>query len=138
MHARSNSLVSGCGLRIAGSGLGLGVVNGSNWSSWHFHNVPDAVAKTLRSVEKEFADAEKQKYITARLGRKYHNALAAYENVLLNGIWSPGSIIGGLSASDEMMREKMRQELERVSKEYSRILNHFGGALSLIEDADES
>jgi hypothetical protein len=35
---------------------------------------------------------------------------------------------------DSMMMEKMREELARVQKEHSRILDQFGGVLSLDED----
>ena len=44
--------------------------------------VSDSVAETLRSVGDEFTEAERQNNVSERLGRKYHEALRAYENAL--------------------------------------------------------
>jgi len=98
--------------------------------------VSGAVAETLQSVSNEFDAAAQQNTVTESLGRKYHSALAAYENALGDCPWSPDSMTIEPTAHDGIMRDKMREELGRVRHEYSRILNHFGGALSLAGDDD--
>jgi hypothetical protein len=56
---------------------------------------------------------------------------------LLETPYSPAASIIQPSAHDVMMCEKLNQELKRIREEYSRILVHFGGALSLASDEEE-
>jgi hypothetical protein len=98
--------------------------------------VPDDVVQTLRSVGNEFTEAERQNNVSARLGRKYHKALRAYENALADCPNSPGSSTIDMSA-DGVMFKKMNEELAALHKEGARILVHFGGALALTPDEDE-
>ena len=98
--------------------------------------VADAVIQTLRTVGNEFTEAERQNTISPRLGRKYHNALTAYENALTAGPWSPSSSTIDMS-TDGVMLEKMNAELAAIRQQGARILNHFGGALALTPDEGE-
>ena len=89
------------------------------------------VANNLRSVGDEFAQAEQENNVSERLGRKYHDALSAYRNALYECPWAPGNMIIDPTAHDGMMRDKMNAKLARVQNEIGRILDHFGGVLSL-------
>ncbi len=99
--------------------------------------VPTEVASALRSIGEEFTEAERQKSVSERLGRKYDKALRTYESALYECPYSVGAMIIDPSEHDAMMREKMNQELKRVQAEYARILTQFGGALALTPDEDE-
>jgi hypothetical protein len=97
-----------------------------------FHSfVTQDIANTLRLAGEEFVAAERDNNVSERLGRKYHNALSAYRNALYECPWAPGNMIIDPSAHDGMMREKMSAELTRVQNEILRILDQFGGVLSL-------
>jgi hypothetical protein len=93
--------------------------------------ISEDVANNLRDVGEEFDEGVSQNNLTDSLGRKYERALRAYERELYNCPYSPTGIMVQPSAHDSMMMEKMREELARVQKEHSRILDQFGGVLSL-------
>jgi hypothetical protein len=99
--------------------------------------VTQDVVNNLRSVGDEFAQAEHDDKVSERLGRKYHNALTAYQNALADSPYSPVGVTIDPTAYDVMMREKMNDELSRVRTEVSRILKHLGGVLSLTPDEGE-
>ncbi len=96
--------------------------------------VSEDVVNDLRIVGQEFDEAVRQGNLTDSLGRKYDRALRAYEKELYDCPYSPTGMMVQPSAHDSMMMEKMREELARIQKEHSRILDQFGGVLSLDED----
>jgi len=98
--------------------------------------IPQDLTDALRSIGNEFAEAELQNKVSESLGRKYLKALNAYGNALHEVPWAPGNAILGPTAHDAMMRQKIEAELLRIQNEVSGILNHFGGALSLVDDED--
>ena len=96
--------------------------------------VSENVVNDLRTVGEEFDEAVRQGSLSDDLGRKYDRALRAYVKELYDCPYSPTGAMVQPSAHDSMMMEKMGEELARIQKEHSRILDQFGGVLSLDED----
>lgn len=104
----------------------------STFSSFVSKDVMDHI----HTVEEEFDEAVRQGNLTDHWGRKYSRALRAYESQLYDCPYSPSGMLNQPSAHDSMMMEKMREELARIQREHSRILDQFGGGLSLEEDEE--
>jgi hypothetical protein len=96
--------------------------------------VSDDVVNNLRAAGDEFNEAARQGNLTESLGQKYIRALTAYERELYDCPYSPTTNMVQPTAHDSVMMGRMREELARVQKERSRVVNQFGGYLSMDED----
>jgi hypothetical protein len=105
---------------------------------WFLTFVPSEVVSTLHCVEGEFHDAENREDVSGELARKYHNALRAYQNALEDCPYGPGVNLVPVFSHDSMMRDRISEVLAGIEKEYSRILDHTGGALALTSSDEGS